>query len=131
MLIIEQTNPNKVIIKTAMKLNQIIEKIELKLQTPSANVNVAVSGGYISDLLSDVMANAKKGDIWITLQIHQNIVAVATLKELAGIVLINGKQPAPETVKKAEEEDVPILTSKSTAFELICDLCKMGISGSR
>lgn len=114
-----------------MKLNQIIEKLELKLQTPSANVNVAVSGGYISDLLSDVMANAKKGDIWITLQIHQNTVAVATLKELAGIVLINGKQPAPETVKKAEEEDVPILTSNSTAFELICDLCKMGISGIR
>lgn len=114
-----------------MKLNQLIEKLELKLQTPSANVNVDVAGGYISDLLSDVMAHAKKGDIWITLQIHQNTVAVATLKELAGIILINGKQPAPETVKKAEEEGVPILTSDTTAFELICELCKMGISGSR
>ena len=114
-----------------MKLNQIIEKLDLTVQTPSANVDVEVTGGYISDLLSDVMAHAKKGDIWITLQIHQNTVAVATLKELAGIILINGKQPAPETTKKAEEEGVPILTSESTAFELICDLCKMGISGSR
>ena len=114
-----------------MKLNQIIEKLNLTVQTPSANVDVEVYSGYISDLLSDVMAHAKKGDIWITLQIHQNTVAVATLKELAGIILINGKQPALETVKKAEEEDVPILTSDATAFELICDLCKMGISGSR
>jgi hypothetical protein len=114
-----------------MKLNQIAEKLELQLQTPSTNMLVDVTGGYISDLLSDVMAHAKKGDVWITLQIHQNTVAVATLKELAGIILINGKQPAPETVKKAEEEGVPILTSEATAFELTCDLCKLGISGSR
>jgi len=114
-----------------MKLSHIIEKLDLNIQTSTANLNVEVTGGYISDLLSDVMAHAKRGDIWITLQIHQNTVAVATLKELAGIILINGKQPAPETVKKAEEEGVPILTSESTAFELICDLCKMGISGSR
>lgn len=114
-----------------MKLNQIIERLNLTVQTPLVNVDVEVTGGYISDLLSDVMAHAKRGDIWITLQIHQNTVAVATLKELAGIILINGKQPAPETVKKAEEEGVPILTSDATAFVLICDLCKMGISGSR
>lgn len=114
-----------------MRLNQIADKLNLQLQTPSLNLAVDVTGGYISDLLSDVMAHSKKGDIWITLQIHQNTVAVATLKELAGIVLINGKQPASETVKKAEEEGVPILTSNLTAFELICELCKLGISGSR
>lgn len=114
-----------------MKLNQIVKQLKLQIQTPSTNLNVDVTGGYISDLLSDVMAHAKKGDIWITLQIHQNTVAVVTLKELAGIILINGKLPAPETVKKAEDEGVTILTSEATAFELICELCKMGISGSR
>lgn len=114
-----------------MKLNHIIEKIPMRAQTPATNLNIEVTGGYISDLLSDVMAHAKKGDIWITLQIHQNTVAVATLKELAGIIVIGGKQPALETIKKAEEEGVPILTSELTAFELICELCKLGISGKR
>lgn len=114
-----------------MKLIHIIEKLNLQVQTPATNLSVDVTGGYISDLLSDVMAHAKKGDVWITLQIHQNTVAVATLKELAGIIVINAKQPAPETIKKAEEEGVPILTSELTAFELICELCKLGISGYR
>lgn len=114
-----------------MKLKQVIDRLNLQLQTPTSKLDVEVCGGYISDLLSDVMANAKKGDIWITLQIHQNTVAVATLKELAGIIVINKKQPAKETIKKAEEEGVPILTSELTAFELICELCKLGISGSR
>lgn len=114
-----------------MKLSHIIKKIPMKVQTPTANLDVEVTGGYISDLLSDVMANANKGDVWVTLQIHQNTVAVATLKELAGIILINGKQPALETIKKAEEENVSILTSDLSAFELICELCKLGISGAR
>lgn len=114
-----------------MKLKQVVEQLNLQLQTATSKLDVDVQGGYISDLLSDVMANAKKGDLWITLQIHQNTVAVATLKELAGIIVINKKQPAKETIKKAEEEGVPILTSDLTAFELICELCKLGISGSR
>jgi len=114
-----------------MKLSEIIEKLQLKVQTPSVNQDVDVTGGYISDLLSDVMAHARQGDIWITLQIHQNTVAVATLKELAAIIVIAGKHPAPETINKAAEEGVPILTSNMTAFELICELCKLGISGSR
>lgn len=114
-----------------MRLNHIIEKLNLQVQIPSTNLDVDVTGGYVSDLLSDVMANAKQGDVWITLQIHQNTVAVATLKELAGIIVINGKQPAQETIKKAEEEGVPILTSELTGFEVICKLCKLGVSGSR
>lgn len=114
-----------------MKLDFIAEQLNLQKQTSATNLSVDVTGGYISDLLSDVMAHAKKGDIWITLQIHQNTVAVATLKELAGIIVVNGKKPAQETIKKADEEGVPLFSSEKTAFELICELCKLGISGSR
>jgi hypothetical protein len=85
----------------------------------------------VSDLLSDVMANAKPGDIWVTLQIHQNIIAVATLKELAGIILIGGRQPEKQTLAKAEEEQVPLLLSDLPAFEVVGQLYQMGISGRR
>lgn len=114
-----------------MKLNQIIEKLHLTVETKTADLKVDFTGGYVSDLLSDVMANAQKGNIWITLQIHQNTVAVATLKELAAIVLINGKKPAQETIQKAEQENVPILVSDLPAFEFICELCKLGITGRK
>ena len=109
-----------------MKLDFIAEQLNLQKQTSATNLSVDVMGGYISDLLSDVMAHAKKGDIWITLQIHQNTVAVATLKELAGVIVVNGKKPAQETIKKADEEGVPLFSSEKTAFELICELCKLG-----
>ncbi len=90
-----------------------------------------VEGGYASDLLSDVMANAKKNDIWITLQTHPNIVAVAVLKEISAIVIINRRKPEPGMLEKADKEGVPVLTSQLPAFELIGMLYDLGVSGRR
>ena len=79
----------------------------------------------MSDLLSDVIANAKAGDVWVTLQVHPNIVAVAALKELSGIVLVNGRQPEVETLDRANEEGIPILITEMPAFELVGELYKL------
>jgi len=76
------------------------------------------TGGYTGDLLSDVMGHSKEGYLWITRQVHQNIVAVASLKEHAGIILINGCEPAAETLEKAEAEKIPVMVSVLPAFEL-------------
>ena len=99
-----------------MKVKEIIEQLNLKTLTAPEKVDVEVSGGYSSDLLSDVIANSKEKNIWVTLQTHQNIVAVAKLKDLAAIILVNNRMPEPETLKKAEEEKVPLLTTGSSAF---------------
>ncbi len=90
-----------------------------------------MKGGYVSDLLSDVMAQSKEGDIWVTLQAHPNIIAVASLKELAGIVIVQGRKPEEETLKKAQNEEIPILVSDLQAFEIVGRLYQMGISGMR
>ncbi|MEQ8212852.1 MAG: serine kinase [Smithellaceae bacterium] len=68
--------------------------------------------------MSDVMANSHEGDIWITRQVHQNIVAVASLKDHAGIILVNSCEPAQETLEKAAQENIPIMVSDLSAFEL-------------
>jgi predicted membrane-bound dolichyl-phosphate-mannose-protein mannosyltransferase len=85
----------------------------------------------MSDLLSDVMANSKEGDVWITLQVHPNIIAVATLKDLAGIIIVQGRKPEKETIEKAQSENIPILVSDLQAFEIAGRLYQMGISGMR
>jgi len=101
-----------------MKLKEIIDKLGLKVFTPGISLDADVTAGYSSDLLSDVMANSKKGQIWITLQIHQNIIAVAKLKELAGIVLVNGRKPEEATLEKAKEEQVPLMSTTDTTFNI-------------
>jgi len=112
-----------------MELKTIVEKLGLEVKAGENALNRQVEGGYGSDLLSDVIAHSEKGDVWITLQVHQNIVAVAVLKELAGIIIIGGKTPLEETIAKARKEDVVIMTSSLSAFELSGRLYQMGLRG--
>jgi hypothetical protein len=86
-----------------MDLQEIVKSLSLEVTTPELDLKREVTGGYASDLLSDVMGNAHEGDIWITLQIHLNIIAVASLKGLSGIILVNNRKPAADTLKRAAE----------------------------
>ena len=101
-----------------MNIEAIIKALNLKVRSAEDNLKKNVSGGYTGDLLSDVMANSHEGDVWITRQVHQNIVAVASLKDHAGIILVNSCEPAQETLEKAAQENIPIMVSDLSAFEL-------------
>jgi hypothetical protein len=90
-----------------------------------------VTGGYASDLLSDVMANSREGDLWVTLQKHVNIIAVAQLNGLAGIVLVNGRRPEAATVERAEQERIPIISTELSAFDVAGRLYCRGVRGRR
>lgn len=113
-----------------MNLKDIIKELNLEVKSASSELDIDVKGCYVSDLLSDVMANAEKDSLWITLQIHQNIVAVAELKDLAGIIIVNKRVPEPETLEKAEKEKVPILVTELPAFEIAGKLYSLGIKSS-
>ena len=112
-----------------MTVSDIVNFFGLKIRTGENQLNEEVTGGYASDLLSDVIAHSRKGNLWITIQTHPNIVAVATMKELTAIILAGGREPDPETVQKAEEEGIPILVSPLFTFELAGRLYQTGISG--
>jgi serine kinase of HPr protein (carbohydrate metabolism regulator) len=101
-----------------MNIERIAKELNLTVLSASDRMNNTVTGGYTGDLLSDVMANSRAGYVWVTRQVHQNIVAVATLKEHAGIILVNSCEPAKDTLEKAVRENMPILLSDLTAFEL-------------
>jgi hypothetical protein len=110
-----------------MTLATIIERMNLKIYAGRTELERPVRGGYASDLLSDVIANGQKDQLWVTLQIHPNIVAVAALKELAAIILVNGREPAAETAARAEKEGIPILGTALSAFEFAGKAYGMGI----
>jgi len=113
-----------------MTIQEVVDKSQLEILAQHDGLEKEVTGGYASDLLSDVIANSRAGNLWVTLQTHRNIVAVATLKELAAIILVNGRAPDPETLEKAQEEKVILLGTRLPAFELIGRLYALGIRGT-
>ena len=114
-----------------MRLREIAASLGLEVRSAGEQLDREVRGGYASDLMSDVMAHAEEGDLWVTMQTHANTVAVAAVKELAGVVLIGGREPEALTLNKAREKGVPILVSRLPAFELIGRLYDLGIRGLR
>jgi predicted transcriptional regulator len=112
-----------------MTLKEVVDALELQVRSGMESLDRDVQGGYASDLLSDVMANTKAGDLWITLQIHQNIVAVATLNDLSGVIFVNGREPEDATLRKAQAEGIPLMVSSLSTFEVAGRLYAMGIKG--
>jgi serine kinase of HPr protein (carbohydrate metabolism regulator) len=101
-----------------MQVKDIITTLELKIFGGSQGLDREITGGYTSDLLSDVMGHAERGKIWITLQTHKNVIAIASLKELAAVILIKGNEPDADMIAQAKEEGIPVLGSNEEAFEM-------------
>jgi hypothetical protein len=111
-----------------MNLQEIINHLNLNvLTTPKNFAGVRVSTGYASDLLSCVMAGAQSEGVWVTLQAHMNIVAVAALLESSAIIITEGAQPNPEVIEKANEQEVTLLSTSMPTFEVVGKLWEMGL----
>lgn len=110
-----------------MKLKEVVEKLGLEVRSAAGELDREVAGGYVSDMLSDILANCEEGDIWVTIQVHENVVAVASMKNVSAVILANGREPYDQTREKAETEGVPILLSPLPAFEIVGRLYALGI----
>ena len=112
-----------------MIVQDMVVFLQAEVVAGATKVDNIISGGYVSDLLSNVMSKAKVGNVWITMHGHQNIVAVASLLGLSAVIIAGHAQPDKETVKKADAEEIPLLITALSAFEVVDLLCSKGIKG--
>jgi hypothetical protein len=111
-----------------INLQAIIDQLDLKVLTQTRDFEAIIpSSGYTSDLLSCVMAGAKKEGLWITLQSHVNIVAVAALLELAAVIISEGAQPDATTLARADDQGITLLSSSLPSFAIVGKLWELGL----
>lgn len=101
-----------------MTVAELSQKLGLKVLGGKDGLNKEITGGYTSDLLSDVMGFAESGSVWITIQTHKNVMAIASLKELACIVLAKNNAPDDDMLQHAEEEGIAVLVTSENTFEI-------------
>lgn len=109
-----------------MNISNFAEQLNFNIVSESKK-DMNIEGVYVGDLLSIVMAKAKQNYVWITIQTHINIVAVAELLELSCIIIVEGMEIEPETIEKAKELDIPIYKTSESAYEIAGRLHKLGI----
>jgi hypothetical protein len=111
-----------------MNLQQVIQALNLKVLTnPKDFSSIIPETGYTSDLLSCVMSGAKHHCLWVTLQAHTNIVAVAALLDLSAVIITEGATPDAATIEKANQEEVTLLFTDKPSFFVVGKLWEMGL----
>lgn len=111
-----------------MNLQEIITSLDLVPLTRTTDFqSLNPVSGYVSDLLSCVMSGAPRKGLWITLQSHSNVIAVATLLELSAVIITENAQPDQATLDKANEEGVNLLSTPLSNFEVAGRLWEMGL----
>lgn len=88
---------------------------------------IIIEGVYIGDLLSIVMSKAKANYVWITIQTHMNIMAVAELLDIGCIIIVENMEVEADALKKAKELDIPVFKTHESAYQIACKLNNMGI----
>ena len=111
-----------------MTLEDMIRALNLKLLTrPKDFGRVAVTEGYASDLLSRVLAEAPRHGVWVTLQSHVNVVAVAAVLDLAAVIITEGSTTEADTIAKANEEGITLLTTDAPTFGVVGRLWELSV----
>ena len=108
-----------------MKLQDIATKLEIANLTKVFDREV--TGVYISDMVSDVIANAKAGNLLVTVQVHANALAAANLVDICGIVVAQGKQPAEDVLKMAERHEITVFATDLNRWQLATKLYEAGV----
>ena len=112
-----------------MKVKELANLFDLEIIAGETGLANEILDGYCGDLLSDVMANASEGCVWMTVQGHLNIIAVAVLIKMAAVIICGGQTADEITRTKAEEENIPILLWPDSAYDLAGHLYASGVGG--
>jgi len=86
-----------------------------------------ITGCYISDLLSDVLARIEPGMLWVTVQVHRNVVSVAAMKDVAAVLITCGRKPDAAIIAEAEEAGIALMATPLSTFEAAGKLWEAGL----
>jgi hypothetical protein len=112
-------------VNTPMKLSSVIAAV--KAEPLTELVEADLTGCYISDLLSDVLAHAKPGMLWVTIQTHRNVISAASMKDISAVLFATGRKPDPSIIAEAEDEGIALLTTPLTTYEAASKLWEAGL----
>jgi predicted transcriptional regulator len=112
-----------------LTVQEIADALGMACVAGSSGMDREVTSGYASDLLSDVMGHARDGAIWVTSQVHQNVVAVALLLNLSAVVIAGGLQLMEDAAARADARGMPMLSTELPAFEVAGRLYRLGVRG--
>lgn len=106
-----------------MKVCELADKLGLEaLSLPCPDKEI--EGAYAGDLLSWVMGRAESGCVWATIMTNINVVAVASLADVAACVICEDCEVTNEIIDTAKGKGVNLLRTSLPLYEFCVELSK-------
>lgn len=115
--------------KSTLTLREVMERVDGRLLTEKSNLETSISHVASSDLMSDVLAFAKPHALLLTGLVNLHVVHAAEMADLAAVIFVRGKRPTPDVIQLAEENGLPLITSRCSMFEISGRLYEAGLTG--
>jgi predicted transcriptional regulator len=112
-----------------MELKEIVNILECQNHTSEDLLWRDIQYCYATDMMSDVLKSCKIGSLLITGLVNLQVLQVAELMDLKGIIFVSGKEPPGEIIEKAKEKNLPIMTTEKQLFEACGILYTFGLRG--
>jgi len=93
------------------------ERLKLEILS-EGDPDRTVTGGYAGDLLSWVMSGAQSGDMWVTIMTNINVIAVATLVDVACVIIADGAQIDNSVIERAKMERVNLYRTQKSVYQV-------------
>ena len=87
-----------------------------------------ITGVFVSDMMSDAMAYAKSGNLWVTVQTHKSIVPAANLVDVSAVIVTSGKTVPEDAIELANKHGIAILSTPMMTFDLVGKLYGLGLA---
>ncbi len=108
-----------------MNVRNFVDTLQVEIVNQGDSFDEEISGCYIGDLLSWVMANAQEGNVWITIMSNVNVAAVAKLTEVACVLMCENVTPDGECLQRSKEQGITILKTPLSAYEAAVKISKV------
>jgi hypothetical protein len=112
-----------------VRLDEIRRILEAEVVSGGYDGSVEAQAGCGADLLSDVLAFTHSGSLLLTGLVNPQVMVTAEVAGIVAVVFVRGKHPPPETVRRAEERGVPLMSTHYTMFEACGRLYAAGLVG--
>ncbi len=97
-------------------LKDVLALLDGELLTPATAPEAAFRKVFASDLMSDVLTSAEPGSLLLTGLANGHVVCTCSVADLAAVVFVQGKRPAPGVVEEARARGIPLMATKMTMF---------------
>jgi hypothetical protein len=114
-----------------MRLHELAEALDLCELNPSVDDDAEITQGYVSDLLSDILAHAPAGSVLVTLLANPDVLAVASLAGLRAVIFSSGRTPHDDAIERFKADRMSLFGSQADSFELVGQLYDLGLQGRR